>query len=177
MGWKSFKEKFGILHVVQVVEESIHIGSALVPDLATVDMKTGVLEENRDLRGFLLKHYPALAAAAPEYILAVLDAPDTFAASVKVHTYEGGDIVEKECEEPGWPNLTHDGRLMHDNMFSADRAEVVGWAKRDAASGIESYGKYVAEAEQQLAGFRSLLSACQSNLAKLEADHPAEAAG
>lgn len=41
---------------------------------------------------------------------------DTFTASIPVYSYEDGTIIEKLCEKPGSPNLTHDGDLMYDNL-------------------------------------------------------------
>lgn len=65
--------------------------------------------------------------------------------------YYEGVIIEKQCEELGWPNCTHDGELMYENSFSTNRKEIVKYAKRNAAAGAESMERRVGEIEADLA--------------------------
>jgi hypothetical protein len=173
MGWKALKEKFGIKHSVQVTSEGVCIGSAYVHNLVTIDPRTGKVQENPTFGDFLRKSYPALLEAAPEEILALVDAPDAFTSSITVYTYEDGDIIEKRCEEPGWPNVTHDGCMMYENTYSTDKDKVVAWAKRSAAMAIKFTQEDIERREKELADCHSQLTAATANRAKLEADYPA----
>lgn len=42
---------------------------------------------------------------------------------------EDGIVIEKQCEEVGYPNVTNDGELMYDNQFSTDINEVISWGR------------------------------------------------
>lgn len=172
MGWKNLKEKFGIKHHVQVTEAGICIGSGYVHDLVTVDPATGCIRENQTFSSFLRESYPALLEAPAEEIVRLIATPDTFAASVPVYTYAGGEIVEKQCEAPGWPNVTHDGCMMYENSFSTDKSLVVRWAKRSAAIASEHTRNRIAEAEAELVKLKARLADYEAERAKLDADYP-----
>jgi len=172
MGWKSLKERFGISHIVQVDGKQLLIGSGYVHNLATIDLLTGKVTENPTFPRFLAETYPDLLKAASEELVGLLEAPDTFTQSVTVYTYDGANIVEKQCEAVGWPNVTHDGAVMYENTFSTDKATVVSWAKRNAASGSRLFRKRIQEVQSELESLRTQLSKCESDLAKLDADYP-----
>jgi hypothetical protein len=74
--------------------------------------------------------------ADPATLKRLVSSPDTFEKSIRVYTYEGAEILEKFCETPGWPNVTHDGEMMYDNTFSTDRDTVVEWAINNARAGV-----------------------------------------
>jgi len=131
MGWKSFKYKFGIEHHVQIVSGKLLIGSGYVSSIVSIDLKTGTVSENPTFRGFLKEEYPQLFKATKEEILQPLSEPDCFAKSSSVFTYDRDQIIEKNAEELGWPNVTHDGVMMYDNLFFATSAEAVAKAKSD----------------------------------------------
>jgi hypothetical protein len=169
MGWKSFKEHFKIEHIVQVKDAGICIGSGYVSELVTVNVATGVVMENSTFSGFLSKHYPALLSASAEEILHLINAEDSFSASVPVYTYDGGKIVEKLCEQPGYPHVTHDGHLMYENTYSTDKDQVVRWAKRNAEAGITSFIRCIERTQKELAEQTAELEACKRDLAELNA--------
>lgn len=173
MGWKRLKEHFGIKHSIQVTNAGICIGSGYVSALVTIDPKSGTVHENPTFRNFLLEKYPALQEAKPEEIAKLIAAPDTFTSAIAVYTYEGGEIIEKSCEEPGWPNVTHDGRMMKEDTFSTDKAKAVAWAKRNATSAIKLTGDRIARAEIDLAVLRVRLAGFAADKEKLETDYPA----
>jgi hypothetical protein len=172
MGWKNLKEKFGIEHHVQVTEKGICIGSGYVSDLATIDPLTGRVSENETFRNFLRRTYPAILDAAPDEIVRLIAAPDTFSSSIPVYTYDDGEILEKKCEALGWPNTTHDGCMMYDNTFSADKAVVVGWAKRNAALATENTCRRIADLELEIERLKNTLAGYQADEAKLDAAYP-----
>jgi hypothetical protein len=172
MGWKTFKERFGISHIVQVSERGICIGSGYVGDLVTVNVTTGAVSENSTFEGFLRREYPALLDAGKEAILQAIQAEDVFDAGIVVYTFGDGRVIEKVCEQPGWPNVTHDGQLMYENRFSTDKATVVGWALRDAQLGERFARDAVADAEKTLEERRAYLARCEAELAELRAAYP-----
>lgn len=177
MGWKSLKERFGIDHIVHVTDEGVCIGSSMVRDLAVIDPETGAMRSNRVFPDFLKRSYPAMLQAPAKEIVALLAAPDTFERAVVVHTYDGAEIVEKLCEEAGWPNVTYDGILMSDNEFSTDRAAIIRRAKRDAELGVEHYRKRLAELAEETLRVTTEFAAAEAIRLKLETDHPETVAG
>jgi len=173
MGWKTFKEHFGIEHIVQVVPgKGICIGSGYCHDLVTVDLKTGKLTPNSISLIISHRKYPSLCDASPEEILKIIAAPDKFERSITVYKWDGGNIIECFCEETGWPNCTHEGEIMYDNRFSTDKAKVVGWAKRDAMLGIEAQNSHIERYKGEVKRCQDWLDEETANLAKLNADFP-----
>ena len=172
MGWKTLKERFGIGHIVQVTSAGIVIGSGYVSDLVTINPATGKVTENSTFSGFLREHCPVLLSASADEILAAINAEDTFATSSPVYTYQGGTIIEKFCENPGYPNVTHDGCLMYENTYSTDRSMVVWWARRNAEAGISIITRHIADTEKRLAEQRDDLAACSRDLEELKAAYP-----
>lgn len=174
MGWKNIKEAYRIGHIVVVYKDKgICIGSPYVHDLLTItpdgEVKWGSLgpSTNEDLA-----RYAVEMTADKAKLVELLNAPDSFSLCVDVYTYERGEIIKKLCEEPAWPNVTHDGILMHDNSYSTDKSLVVKWAKRNAMCGIEWKGRRIKEIGAQLDEMQMLLSESNADLAKLEADYP-----
>lgn len=173
MGWKALKEAFGIDgHIVCVTEKGICIGSGYVHDLATIEPHTGRVIENSTFSDFLSRHYPDLRQASPEQVLALIQAEDTFTASIPVYTYGDGKIIEKHCEALGWPNVTHDGQVMYDNTYSADKAAVVAWAKRDAELEVNGAQEYIERLREQLEGATQHLAQAEAKQAMLAKDYP-----
>jgi hypothetical protein len=168
MGWKSLKERFGITHIVQVVGKNLFIGSGYVHDLVTIDILTGKVTENSTFKRFLSETYPDLLKAPPEEIINLLEKQDTFTQSIAVYTYDGGNIIEKQCETPGWPNVTHDGFVMYDNTFSTNKEEVVLWAKRNTSLAIKHTLERIQEKEENLRTLRVQLDEYKSDQLKLD---------
>lgn len=172
MGWKSVKEHYRIAHDVQIVPgKGICIGSSYVHDLLVIS-ETGDVTAGKLSLGDNLSRYKDEMDADSVTLKALIAKPDTFERSIPVFTYEGAEIIECACEELGWPNVTHDGRMMYENTFSADRAEVVAWAIRSAEAGIEGWSERVAQAECDLSDVQARLSKCRDNLAILLAPSP-----
>lgn len=172
MGWKKLKEAFGITHNIEVTKEGVCIGSGYVPDLAVVNPETGEVHESPTFGGFLRQHYPALEVATPEEVLKVIQEPDEFSAHIPVFTYEGGTILEKLCETPGWPNTTRDGCLMYENTYSVSKEQVVRWAKHNAALAVKFSKDDIDHREKSLIEARARLVEYENQLGKLEADYP-----
>lgn len=174
MGWKAVKDYYRIRHIVQIRGGLICIGSGYVHDLIRVGLDGHQVEwgnlgpsSNDDL-----SRYYAEMTADRAKLRALIEAPDTFDESILVYTYDGGEIIEKQCEKPGYPNCTHDGELMYENTFFVDKAQAVAKAKREASLGIKYGQRSIDEAEQELAKRRSRHEREKANLAKLEAEYP-----
>lgn len=173
MSWKNIKDHYQIGHHVQIIDGTIWIGSSYCPKLIRISAEGKVAwgelgpGSNDDLQ-----RYYADMTSSPAKLKELLNAPDTFTRSLPVYTYDGAQILEKQCEEWGWPNITHDGQIQYENQFSADKATVVQWAKENAKAGIEIAQRNIADTEQRLAEHRSFLTAEQATLAQLEATFP-----
>ena len=175
MGWKRVRDHYQVKHIVHVRDNQICIGSDYIPNIICIDSDGKVTKRyesgrtNEDLRR-IQDEMDADPATLRKLVLTA----DTFDKSIPVYTYDGGEIIECQCEELGWPNVTHGGSLMYENTFSEDKAQVVKWAKRNAELGVKMCGESVVEAERRLAECRERLTKEESDLAKLEADYPSE---
>lgn len=173
MAWKRLKEHFQIGHIVQIKEQTILIGSPYVSDLISVSAdgacawgKLGA-STNPDLA-----RYFAEMRSAPTLVRELIASPDSFSAHNPVFTYEGGTVLEKKCEEYGWPNVTHDGLLMYENSFFREKSKAIEKAKNNARAGIKSWTENIAEAEAALAIKRAYLAEEIANLSRLDTDYP-----
>lgn len=173
MGWKTFKEKFGIdNHIVFIEEGKLLVGSQFIRDLITVDLETGLV--SGDGRDCMLLHqkYPALRDASPEEVLAALNADDIFSASIKVYSYEPGKIREHFCEVPGWPNVTHDGEMMYQYRHSTEKELVISWAKQDVQRRSQNSRDAIEQLQQKIITIQSRLDADQAWELELQQLYP-----
>ncbi|WP_334182084.1 hypothetical protein [Novosphingobium sp.] len=175
MGWKSVKEHYRILHNVAVYpEKGICIGSPYIHDIIVISLD-GVLTktDGEDRWGKSINadidRYQNEMREDPELLARLVAQPDTFERSIPVYTYEGAEIVECACEEVGYPNVTHDGRMMFENTFSADRDQVVKWAARNARASVEGWSDRVDECTRQLAKVKERRDEASRQLAAFEA--------
>lgn len=173
MGWKNVKEHYRIGHIVHVTKEGLCIGSPYIHNIIAVG-DDGTFKKRFDRGNVDLDRYQREMEADPAKFRELMAAPDTFAASIPVFTYEGGRIIEKRCEEPGWPNVTHDGELMYENTFSTNKAKVVKLAKRCAESGVVCWTRNIADARARLAECEKELAQANQELAQLRVDYPDE---
>jgi len=173
MGWKKLKEHYQIGHYVQVTEEGICIGSGYIHNIIVIGTD-GVVRKRYDDRSNddLIRYQREIDDTPPEVLRQLIQSPDTFTSSLIVYTYDGGDIIEKLCENLGWPNVTHDGEMMHDNEFSTDKATVVEWAKRNADAAIRIISERIEEVDKQALDLRSKLSSFKASRAKLDDIYP-----
>jgi len=175
MGHKKLKEHYRIGHTVCVTDKGICIGSPYIHDLIVISPDGKIIKaddgHNKDL-----KRYTDEMKADPEKLREIVEAQDVFEADIPVYTYDGGEIIEKLCEKPGWPNVTHDGDMMYENTYSTDKCLVVKWAKTNAALGVQRKQERVEESKAELVKFEVLVKESQSDLAKLEADYPEQVA-
>ena len=169
MGWKKIKDCYQIGHFVQVTEKGICIGTSYVHDLCVINVMTGAIRENETFKGFVSKNYPALLDAAPDELLKLINTPDSFTQSLVVYTYIGAQIIEKQCEEYGWPNVTHDGQMMYENIFFKQRGDAIEKAIENAQYSIEHHKERLGTLEEDLKIVRKRLEESSNNLNKLQA--------
>ena len=169
MGWKNVKDHYRIGHIVQVREGRIAIGSGYVHDLIRVGFDGAVSwgnlgpAANEDLQ-----RYYAEMTADPATLRRLVAEPDTFAAALTVYTYSGGEILEKQCEEYGWPNVCHDGQLQYYSSHSPDRDQVLRWAVANTEARIEYLKRTIAEETARLAKLQAYMDQARADLAKLK---------
>ncbi|MFS2472362.1 hypothetical protein AAH161_12865 [Bacteroides ovatus] len=70
-------------------------------------------------------------------VRALIDEPDTFARNLPVFTTENWAVKAEQCEEYGWPNTTHTGRIMYENTYFRTRAEAYADLLKDTKNGIK----------------------------------------
>ncbi len=172
MGFKKLKQHYRIEHTVCVTDKGICIGSPYIHDLIVIGLDGTIIKGDDGRSNEDLKRYMAEMKADPAKLREVVLAKDTFDASITVYTYDGGEIIEKKCEKPGWPNVTHDGDLMYENTYSTDKAKVVERAKESAAAEIKWWPPRIKQQKKDLAEIEALLRKSQADLAKLEAEYP-----
>lgn len=156
MGWKAFKQHYGIKGQVEMRGSVLSIGSSFFPDLIRVDMDGRVVKEYPMGQTGEFFDLQVEITLDPEKAKRLLQATDTFERSIPVYTYDGAEILEKFCEEIGYPNVTHDGLMMYDNAFSTDRNEIIQWALGSARASASGVRECIAEVEQDLYKLKSL---------------------
>lgn len=173
MGWKNVKTHYRIEHIVQVLEGRICIGSGFISDIIVID-EAGNLVKTYDGGNTDLSRYQAEMLANPAQLQALVTAPDSFDRAIPVYTYarRQGVVLEKLCEAPGYPNITHDGILMYENTFSVEKEKVARWAKEDARLGIRVHQDNIAELQEKIERQAEYLADEQAALAQLDADYP-----
>lgn len=149
MGWKNVKDHYGIKHIVQVVKDKgICIGSPYIHDLMVISMEGELVKRDDGISNADLKRYQREMDADPVKLREMVITSDTFEKSNPVYTYGGAEIIEKQCEEYGYPNCTHDGCLMYENTFFSDRAEAIKEAMDNNEASIE-YGEVLLQEKRE----------------------------
>lgn len=173
MGFKTFKEHFGIEnHIVSVDQGVIYIGSDFVSKLVGIDMQTGGVLVDDTFSSFLAQCYPEILNSTKEERLALIQIEDQFSQSIPVYTFCHGKIIEKQCEKPGYPNVTHDGEIMYQNMHYANKADAVEYARKDLHYRIENYKESVADLEAKLAEKKGKLAELKKIMEEFNSTHP-----
>ena len=167
MGWKNVKEHYRIGHTVQVSKGLICIGSAYVHNLIEIRLNgTFAKKEERYANEDLARYQKEMLADIAK-LKELIDTPDVFERSIAIWTYNEGDIIEKQCETPEWPNVTHDGQMIYENTFSVDRSEVVEWAKENALLWRDRYIECIEETNNRIVELQAELNKAQAAIDKL----------
>jgi len=160
MGWKNVKEHYRIDHQVQVTNEGICIGSPYIHAIIIISLDGALIKEDDRTLNDKLSRYQAEMKADPDKLRDLVLSEDKFSSSIPVYTYDGATIVQKFCEKLGWPNVTHDGAMMYDNTFFADREAAVEAAKRNCKAAILLR-------RSEIAGLRSSIASSSDRLDEL----------
>jgi hypothetical protein len=170
MGWKTVKEEYGIVHTVCVNEDGVLcIGSPYIHDIIRISSEGAVIKPYRDKHNEDLARYQSEFDADPERLRRAVKAEDLFCRSLPVYTFDGADIIEEECDAYGWPNVTHNGKLMYENTFSQDRTVVIGWAIKDAECRAKWAAENIARLDADRAKQKHYLIDAQDDLEELRA--------
>lgn len=170
MGWKRIKDHYGIGHIVHVSDGNLLIGSPYIHDIIVVAPDGRVVKEY-DRSGGDLARYQSDIASNPAEFARLFAEEDVFSASIPVYTYrtyKGAEIIEKACEELGWPNVTHDGDIMYDNTFFTDRNKAVVAARKDAAAGLRWAQERLEKLREDLAKAEADLEDAEEVVATLQ---------
>lgn len=140
MGWNNVKKAYKIKHNVCVTEHGICIGTGYIHDIIVIGLDGVIKKPYIEVSNQELARYMQEMSSDLPTLKRLIESPDTFERSITVFTYdtETFEIFEKQCEELGWPNATHDGEMMYENTFSTDRSVIVETAKRSIAAWIKS---------------------------------------
>ena len=168
MGWKNIKTAFSIEHIVAVEGGNVVIGSGYLPKLIVIDTQTGEISTSEGFSHFLDEEYPELKKADPAYLKELFDKPDTFDNNIVVYTYDDDGLIDKRCEETGFPNVTHDGCLMYENTYSTDKEKIIERAKEDNRLAIKMTRESIERLEADIASYREDLSRYERTKNKLE---------
>lgn len=163
MGWKNVKEHYRIDHQVEVTEEGICIGSPYVHALIIISSDGILIKEYDRTHNDKLMRYQAEMKADPAKLRELIALPDTFNASIPVYTYRGAQIIEKRCEELGWPNVTHDGDMMYQNTFFSNREDAIEAARTNCAAAILLRRMEISDQRQRMAKSEARLQELLNN--------------
>ena len=170
MGWKNIKQHYSILHIVHVRDDKILIGSPYVSDLLSIDQDCNVIRPHTHLgEGGDLTRIRRAMEGDRKKLRELMVTPDTFGELMTVYTFEDDRIIEKQCEEIGFPNVTTDGELMYDNSHFAKREQAIRHAKRNAAAIVSSISENVERREAELASMKADLANWRGIAERLEA--------
>ncbi|KQN09848.1 hypothetical protein ASE85_02620 [Sphingobium sp. Leaf26] len=171
MGWKAVRDHYRIEHLVQVTSAGICIGSPYIHNIIVISLDRGeIVRRWGTPHDGSLGRYLDEMDADPFKLADLVAQADVFERSMSVFTYEGGDIVEKQCEELGYPNVTHDGCMQYENTFSPDAGLVRVWAIDSAKAGIEWMTEAVENAQRDLRERVERLNQRKADLEKLQGE-------
>ena len=115
------------------------IGSDYVSQLITVS-PDGILRHSSIVQGSSdLNRYIKEIQEDRDRFIQLFAQADEFADLKTVYTFnDNAEILEKQCEEIGYPNVTTDGELMHNNSHWTDRNKAVAACIESARYRLEA---------------------------------------
>lgn len=154
MGWKNVKTHYGIRQFIHVQDGQILISvmgpSNIIPVIRINSDGIASMVSEAWCSDYLSHLFETLARE-PDLLRTLIEKPDRFEHSIRVYTYQNDTIWSTECEQLGWPNVTHEGRLMYVHRYSPDREQVLQWATEEAKN-------RVADLEKEMAKIRDTFS-------------------
>lgn len=173
MGWKNVRDHYKISHIVQVTYKGICIGSPYVHDLIVIGLDGKVLKNYDDIwsQNDDLSRYMQEIKSDLGKLSELVVSSDTFSKSLVVWTYKNGEAISKLCEEYGYPNVTHEGELMYENVFFKTKEEAIAAAKKEYKSEIRIREEIFAQKQKELQEYEKDLETARLNLLRLEKDY------
>lgn len=135
MGWKAFKQHFKLDNLIVQLSnggEFLYLGTEYLPKTFFLNLESGEYKFHPDslnlteLDEFASKLYELGTEKFLSKTKELLELKDDFTNSITVYTCSGSEVIEKQCEKLGYPNVTHDGELMHNNFFTS-KNEAINW--------------------------------------------------
>jgi len=168
MGWKNVKEHYQIDHIVHIREGKLLIGSPYISDIMIINYE-GAFEKR-----YSSKSNDKLAIIQKEIsddietFVRLVNSPDKFEEVMDVYTYDDDSIIKKQCEKPGWPNLTTDGELMYENTFWKTEEEAKTFALKSAEIRLKNTREYLNDSKSEVIKLTNRLKNDQNNVDKLK---------
>lgn len=148
-------------YTVAFYDKYIGIGSPLCHDLIRLDVDNGkikyALDTWRKGRESVLHHeeltfiwdklHELVASGAIEEII---NSNDVIENSLPVYTIRKGALYCTTTDAYGWPNVTVEGYMMHDNDYFKTIGEAVEYGIKEYEYGIKSIMERIAEVEKDL---------------------------
>jgi len=173
MGWKNVKEHYYIEHLIQVTEKGICIGNDSIHDLIVIGMDGNIRKRyDGSMCSPGLTFYQKAMDNDRILLKNLVLKPDTFTTDIVVYAYENGHIVEKLCEKVGYPNLTHDGCLMHGCTHSTDKSTIIKWAKRNYDMQLCDLMRSLKIAQRKVDTLRYDIETIQSQINSINLNYP-----
>ena len=148
MGYKTLKDHYDIQHIVAIYDMPefgglcICIGSAYIHNIIVINISEAkIVKEHKKERistnEHLDRYMKELKSAEKKGDLKkLIDAPDLFHNNLPVFTTKDWVVISDLCEEYGWPNTTHDGKMMNNNTFFKTQEEAYSYLLKQTASNL-----------------------------------------
>ncbi len=80
----------------------------------------------------------------------IINGNDEVENKLTVWTVKDGELIETYTNEYGYPNTTHDGKLMHDNTYFKTKEEAIDKAIKEYEYSVKAATERVGECEAEL---------------------------
>lgn len=173
MGWKTFKQRFGIEAIVHIENGCVCVGLTADPRLLIVTPEGQVPRDHTDV-----VPNPNLRAAAqrvrdlsrsnPQLLSSLVAQADAFEVHCPVFSVKAGELVVQHCESfgPGLP--THCGELMRADTHFLEAMDAWRAAKHKAAEQLERLRPLVHSTRQRLLGLEEEVLSTLRALERME---------
>lgn len=173
MGWKTIKEHYRIpdTFIVYRQDRAHYIGSQKTIALIKIEDDGSChwcsIRPSGDPE---LQEIHAAMNRDPKLLRRLASMPDQFEKTVAVYClgFEPGEVLTRYCEQPGWPNVTHDGMLMSPNTYTTDRQVAIGWVVDELERTIEVQELKIKELGKARRAANKVLRHARAELARAE---------
>jgi hypothetical protein len=145
---------------IHEIEDSICIGSPLCSQLITVDKKTLKIKyaldtfntgrESINSEELMFIWDKLIELIKNGEIKNIISLNDSTVNMFPVYSHENGEIIEKFTDIFGWPNSTHDGELMYENIHFKTKEEAIKKGIEELKIEIKYISENICEQEKEL---------------------------